>query len=354
MQPSVLIAIGGNSLLRAGEPATVQSERAHVTDVAQAIAEIVCAGWRVVLTHGNGPQVGAELLRSECAPREAYALPLDVCVACTQGEIGFLLQQAVTMALAARGIARPAATLLTQVVVAANDPAFSRPSKPIGPYYTPEDAEARRQAGWSLVEIPGRGFRRVVASPEPQQIVEQDAIRSLVDAGGVVIALGGGGIPVVRTGGELRGIEAVIDKDLASAVLAARLGVDAFVIATDVDRIYLDYGRPTARGLDLVHTRELRRYAAAGMFPPGSMGPKVEAALRFIEGGGREAIVTSHENLHAALSGRGGTHILPGSPADADSPDLVGAAVGPGRRSAPSSARGGSLRGSPSVCRRVS
>ena len=326
MQRSVLIAIGGNSLVRAGELATVQSERAHVTAIAQDVADIVLGGWRVVLTHGNGPQVGAELLRLECAPREAYPLPLDVCVACTQGEIGFLLQQAVTMALAARGIGRPAVTLLTQVVVAANDPAFSRPSKPIGPYYAPEAADARRQAGWSLVEVPGRGFRRVVASPEPQQIVEQEAIRTLVDAGGVVIALGGGGIPVVRTGGELEGIEAVIDKDLASAVLAARLGVDAFVIATDVDRIYLDYGRPHARGLDVVRTPELRRYAAAGMFPPGSMGPKVEAALRFIEGGGREAIVTSDANLVAALGGRGGTHIIPATCDAFGDGDLVGAA----------------------------
>jgi carbamate kinase len=331
MEPSVLIAIGGNSLLRAGEPATVQAERAHVTAFARAVADVVAGGWHVVLTHGNGPQVGAELLRSECAPREAYPLPLDVCVACTQGEIGFLLQQAVTMALAARGIARPAVTLLTQVVVAANDPAFSRPSKPIGPYYTSEAAETRRREGWSLVEIPGRGFRRVVASPEPQQIVEQDAIQTLVEAGDVVIALGGGGIPVVRTGGELKGIEAVIDKDLASAVLAARLGVDAFVIATDVDRIYLDYGRPQARGLDVVRTPELRRYAAAGMFPPGSMGPKVEAALRFIEGGGREAIVTSHEYLAAALGGRGGTHIIPGRLHAAEDGSLVGAAAGPGR-----------------------
>jgi len=312
MQPRVLIAIGGNSLLRAGEPATVQAERTRVSAVARSVADIVAAGWRVILTHGNGPQVGAELHRSEYAATEAYPLPLDVCVACTQGEIGFLLQQAVTMALAARGISRPAATVLTQVVVAATDPAFAHPTKPIGRWYSLEAARARRQAGWTMVEIPGRGFRRLVPSPEPQQIVEQDAIETLVNAGGVVIALGGGGIPVVRTGGELRGIEAVIDKDLASTVLAARLCVDVFMMATDVDRIYVDFGRPSARALNVVRTSELRRLAEAGTFPPGSMGPKVEAALRFIEGGGREAIIASHEALVAALAGQGGTHVVPG------------------------------------------
>ena len=319
----VLIAIGGNSLLRAGEPATVAAERAHVADVARAIACIVADGWRVIVTHGNGPQVGAELLRSERATDEAYPLPLDVCVACTQGEIGFLLQQALGAALAAEQIRRPAVTLLTQVVVSAGDPAFSRPTKPIGPYYDAAAAAIRRAAGWALVEVPGRGFRRVVPSPEPLRIVEEGAIRSLVDTGAVVIALGGGGIPVMPTREGLKGVEAVIDKDLASALLASGLGVDRFVIATDVDRISVGFGTPGARPLDTVDADELRELAAQGHFPAGSMGPKVEAALRFVEGGGDEAIVTSHEGLVAALDGRAGTHIVaaPGAAATLIAPE---------------------------------
>jgi carbamate kinase len=304
-----LIAIGGNSLLRAGETATVDAERAHVADVARAIAAIVADGWRVIVTHGNGPQVGAELLRSERATGEAYPLPLDVCVACTQGEIGFLLQQALGAALAAEQLRRPAVTLLTQVVVSAGDPAFSRPTKPIGPYYDAAQAEICRASGWSLVQVPGRGFRRVVPSPEPIRIVEETAIRALVDSGAVVVALGGGGIPVVPTRRGLRGVEAVIDKDLASALLATSLGVDRFVIATDVDRIYTDFGRPSACALDTISAEALRRLAREGQFPAGSMGPKVEAALRFVGAGGDEAIIASHEGLVAALDGRGGTHV---------------------------------------------
>jgi carbamate kinase len=306
----VLIAIGGNSLLRAGEPASLASERAHVADVARAIASIAADGWRVIVTHGNGPQVGAELLRSERAAGEAYPLPLDVCVACTQGEIGFLLQQALGAALAAEQVRRPAVTLLTQVVVSAGDPAFSHPTKPIGPCYGPDAARAHRAAGWALVETP-HGFRRVVPSPEPLRVVEETAIRSLVDTGAVVIALGGGGIPVLPTRQGLKGVEAVIDKDLASALLATSLGVDRFVIATDVDRVYVDFARPGARALDIVGTAELRRLVADGQFPPGSMGPKIEAALRFVEAGGDEAVIASHEGLVAALGGRGGTHVVP-------------------------------------------
>jgi carbamate kinase len=308
-----LIAIGGNSLLRPGEPATVSAERAHVADVARAIAAIVADGWHVIVTHGNGPQVGAELLRSERASDEAYPLPLDVCVACTQGEIGFLLQQALGEALAAEQVRRPAVTVLTQVVVSAGDPAFSRPTKPIGPCYDAAQAAARRAAGWAMVEVHGRGFRRVVPSPEPIRIVEEAAVRVLVDSGAVVVALGGGGIPVVPTRQGLRGVEAVIDKDLASALLATSLAVDRFVIATDEDCVFVDYGRASARPLGTVDADELRRLAADGQFPPGSMGPKVEAALRFVDAGGDEAIITSHQGLVAALDGRGGTHVVPAS-----------------------------------------
>lgn len=310
MQPTVLIAIGGNALIRAGEPATVAAQRAHAVECCRAVADVVADGWRVVITHGNGPQVGAALLRSERAAQEAYPLPLDVCVATTQGEIGVLLQRALGEALETRGVHRPVATVLAQVVVESSDPGFARPTKPIGPFYPHAAIAARRALGWTIVEEPPHGWRRVVASPEPREIVEESVIRTLVEANVVVITLGGGGIPVVRNGHGLTGLEAVIDKDLASALLAARLPVERLVLATDVDRIYLDYGRATAHGLDDVTADDLRRYAAAGHFPPGTMGPKVEAALRFVDGCHREAIVTSYDRLDLALQGCAGTRVF--------------------------------------------
>lgn len=310
MDKTLLVAIGGNSLMRAGEPPTIESQRAHIAETCRALAEVVCRGWRVVLTHGNGPQVGAALRRSEIAAADAYTLPLDVCVASTEGEIGTLLQQALSNELAARSACRPVATLLSHVVVSAADPAFSKPSKPVGPFYSSAQADARRVSGWSLVEEPPHGYRRVVPSPAPLDIVEEPVIRALVDAGIVVIALGGGGVPVVQRDGRLQAAEAVIDKDLASALLASRLGVDVFVMSTDVDYVYVDFAGPAARPLCTVSERELRRLADDGQFPPGTMGPKVEAALRFLGAGGCEAIVTSPGQLVAALEGRHGTHVI--------------------------------------------
>ena len=303
MQQTVVVAIGGNSLIRPGEPMTVGVERAHVLQTAEALAQIITAGWRVVITHGNGPQVGAALRRSELGAAEAYRLTLDMCVANTQAEIGVLLEQALGQALAVRGIRCPTATVLTQVIVSPDDPAFAHPSKPIGPFYSAREAEVHRQAGWRLVEEPAHGFRRHVPSPEPLAIVEEPAIGALVEAGIIVIALGGGGVPVVPRDGRLEGVEAVVDKDLASALLAAHLGADVLLMATDVDRIYTDFGRSTARGLGGVSPHALRQLAAAGHFPAGTMGPKVEAALRFVDAGGREAIVTSPDRMAAALSG---------------------------------------------------
>ena len=287
-QPIVVVAIGGNALIRAGERATVAGERHHVAQTCHAIANLVSAGWRVVITHGNGPQVGAALLRSERAAPEAYPLPLDVCVAVTQAEIGLLLQRTLDEEFAARHLDRAVATVLTQVVVNAGDPAFARPTKPIGPH----------------------DHQRLVPSPEPIEIVEEPVIRTLVNSGAVVITLGGGGVPVVRTDHRLIGAEAVVDKDLASALLAGRLQADLLVLLTDVDRIYLDFGGPHARGLDQVTAGDLRHYSAAGQFPPGSMGPKVEAALQFLEAGGREVIVAAHDQLDLALEGRAGTHVI--------------------------------------------
>ena len=328
MEPTMLIAIGGNALIRASESAAAAAERKHVADTCHAIADVVSNGWRVVITHGNGPQVGAALLRSERAAAEAYQLPLDLCVASTQGEIGFLLQQALGADLAARGIRRPIATVVTQVIVDRHDPAFARPTKPIGPFYSHEEAAARQARGWTMGEEPPHGWRRVVPSPEPLEIVEESVVRALLEANVAVIALGGGGIPVVRNAHGFTGVDAVVDKDLASALLAKRLQVDRFLLATDVDRIYVDFGTPQARGLDEVTADDLRRYAAAGQFPAGSMGPKVEAALRFVETFAREAIVTSLDQMRSALAGRAGTRIFAPAP-DSPNPQDGSASVRP-------------------------
>jgi carbamate kinase len=301
MRRRALVAIGGNSLARAGEPTTVAAQRAHVVEVCGALAQLVAAGWRLVVTHGNGPQVGAALRRSELGAADAYPLPLDMCVATTQGEIGLLLQQGLREGLDARAIDCPVATVLTQVIVSPDDQAFARPSKPVGVFYAEADAGTRRRAGWTLVQEPPHGYRRVVPSPEPLAIVEERAIRALLDAGVLVIALGGGGVPVVQRGGRLEGVEAVIDKDLASALLAIHLGVRVLAMVTDVDRVYVNFARPDARGLGTVTPDELRRLSSGGHFPPGTMGPKVQAALQFIAAGGSEAIVTSPDRLLAAI-----------------------------------------------------
>jgi len=311
---TILIAVGGNSLIRAGEKGTIAEQFANVQATAAAIVALLGDGFRVVVTHGNGPQVGAALLRSERAADQVPGHPLDVCDACTQGEIGYLLQQSLENALTRAGLHVPVVTVLTQVVVSEDDPAMQRPTKPIGPFYSREQAEQRqRQLGWQIVEDAARGFRRVVPSPEPIEIVELEAISDLVHDGALVIAAGGGGIPVVAHQGTLRGIEAVIDKDRASALLALRLGVDVFAILTDEDCVYLDYKRPTQRPLARITTVELEAYYRAGHFPPGNMGPKIESVLRFLRGGGSEAVITSYERLREAVAGRAGTRIVSGS-----------------------------------------
>lgn len=311
MAQTALIAVGGNSLIRAGEKGTITEQLANTRRTADAVVSIIRAGFRVVMTHGNGPQVGAALLRSERSADQVYAHPLDVCDATTQGEVGYLLQQSLVNALADHGMRTPVVTLLTQVVVSADDPAMQHPTKPVGPFYTRREAERRRDdQGWSVVEDASRGWRRVVPSPEPLDIVEAPSIRTLFEAGVLVIAVGGGGIPVVRAGRGFRGIEAVIDKDRASALLAARLGVDLFVISTDADRVYLNFKKPGQRPVDRATAAEMAQHLSDGQFPPGNMGPKVESALRFLGGGGREVIITSFEQLPDAVRGRAGTHIV--------------------------------------------
>jgi carbamate kinase len=308
---TILIAVGGNSLIRAGEKGTTGEQLANARRTAAEIVALCAAGYRIVLTHGNGPQVGAALLRSERGASEVPGQPLDVCGACTQGEIGYLLEQSLETELARAGMHVPVVAVMTQSVVSLDDPAMLRPEKPVGPFYSKAEAEARqRQFGWSIVEDASRGYRRVVASPDPIEIVELEVIRDLVNRDIVVIACGGGGIPVVWRDGRLQGVEAVIDKDRASALLASALGVDLFVISTDADFVYLDYKRPAERPLKQVLADQLSSYLSEGHFPPGNMGPKVESVLRFLRRGGKEAIITSCDHLREAVAGSAGTHIF--------------------------------------------
>jgi carbamate kinase len=312
MPRSALVAIGGNSLIRAGEKGTIAEQLANTRRTAAAVVGLIQDGFSLVLTHGNGPQVGAALIRSERASDQVYGQSLDVCDAATQGEIGYLLQQSLCNGLQAAGLSFRVATVLTQVVVSADDPAMRHPTKPIGPFYSRGDAEQRaRLHGWQVVEDAARGYRRVVPSPEPIEVVEEPVVRALLAQGVLVIAAGGGGIPVVRTSAGLQGVEAVIDKDRVSALLASRLGVDCFVISTDAECVYVDYRKPTQRALGRVTAAEMAGHLAAGQFPPGNMGPKVESALRFLKGGGREVIITSYEHLREAARGEAGTHIVP-------------------------------------------
>lgn len=309
---TILIAVGGNSLIRAGEKGTVAEQLANARRTAAAITGIIRDGYHLVVTHGNGPQVGAQLLRSERAADQVPGQTLDVCGAASQGEIGYLLAQSLREELAAAGENVPVVSLVTQSIVSAGDPAMQHPTKPIGPFYTRAQAEERqRLLGWQIVEDAARGYRRVVPSPEPVEIVEFDVIRLLMGQGVLVVACGGGGIPVVRENGELHGVEAVIDKDRASALLATQLGVDIFAISTDTDYVYLDYKKPNQRPLTHVIASELERYYAAGHFPPGNMGPKIESALHFLQAGGKEVVITSYEHLRDAIAGRAGTHMVP-------------------------------------------
>jgi len=310
---TILLAVGGNSLIRAGEKGTIAEQLANARRTASEIVALCVAGYRVVLTHGNGPQVGAALLRSERGASEVPGQPLDVCGACTQGEIGYLLEQALETELKAADLHLPVVTLLTQTVVSPQDPAMQRPSKPVGPFYSQAEAELRqRQFGWTIVEDASRGYRRVVPSPEPLEIVEIEVIRELVERGVLVIACGGGGIPVLWADGSLRGVEAVIDKDRASALLATQLGVDLFVISTDTDYVYVDFKKSSQQPLRQVSAEELQRHLEAGHFPPGNMGPKIESVLRFLDAGGKEAIITSCDHLREAVGGSAGTHVFPG------------------------------------------
>jgi carbamate kinase len=312
----IVITLGGNAILPGHGKGTIQEQFAVATEAMAGVAEVIASGQPVVLSHGNGPIVGNIAIRNEAAKDRVPPMPLDVCGADSQGGIGYMLQQVLDNELGKRGIRRTVVSLVTQCVVHEDDPAFDNPTKSIGPFYTEEESVyLARTKSWRLVEDSGRGYRRVVPSPIPREIVEWEAIRALVDAGIVVIAAGGGGIPVVRRDGRLSGVEAVIDKDRASAVLASQLSAERLVVLTAVARVAVDFGRPTQRDLDRIEVAEARRLQREGQSPPWSMGPKIEACADFVEAGGREAIITSPENLMSALAHESGTRVVPdGSP----------------------------------------
>ena len=314
MERSAVIAIGGNALILEGQKGSIAEQFANATETASHIAALVADGWRVVVTHGNGPQVGFILLRSELIG-ESSGIPrlsLDMSVADSQGGIGHILGNALLNELGRRGLRDSVACILTHVVVDPADPAFGDPTKPIGPAYSAEEADAkRRDEGWAMVEDSGRGYRRIVPSPHPLRIVEAEQIKTLVSSGFVVIAAGGGGIPVVDAGDAgYEGVEAVIDKDLASALLASSLGIPLLVLSTGVERVAIHFRQPDQRFLDRLSVTEARRYLAEGEFPKGSMGPKVEAAITFLEQGGSEVLITSPASLEQAFAGTSGTRIV--------------------------------------------
>ena len=313
---TAVVAIGGNSLIRDPKHVTVEDQEGALRETACHLADMISAGWEVAIGHGNGPQVGFILRRSEIAAKYEgmHEVPLDVCGADSQGAIGYELQQALQNELFHRGIKKNVCTLITQVLVDQNDPAFQNPTKPIGGFM--DESEAQRRADemdWSVVEDAGRGWRRVVASPQPKEIVELESVKALVDTGVVVITVGGGGIPVVDIGeGEYRGTAAVIDKDFASSLLAREIHADLFLIATAIEKVAINFGKPDQKWIDRMTVSEARRYLAEGThFAKGSMAPKIQAILWYLEAGGKAALITNPENIGRALRGETGTWIVP-------------------------------------------
>ena len=310
-----VVAIGGNSLIKDARHQTVEDQEEALRDTARHLADMIEAGWDLAIGHGNGPQVGFVLRRSEIAHKAEgmHEVPLDVCGADTQGAIGYELQQALQNQLFHRSIRKNVATIITQVLVDGKDPAFGSPSKPIGGFMDAEEAARRRETGWSVVEDAGRGWRRVVPSPLPREIVELDSIKAVLNNGIVVITVGGGGIPVVDIGeGEYRGTAAVIDKDFASSLLAREIKADLFLIATAVEKVAVNFGMPQQRWIDKMTLAEAKRLLAEGThFARGSMAPKIQAVVWYLEAGGTRALITNPENIGRALRGETGTWIVP-------------------------------------------
>lgn len=312
-RPIVLVAMGGHAFMKKAETGTIEDHERNADRIAELLMTLVTRDYQLVVTHGNGPQVGNLLIQHERSRNTVPAMPLDVLVAMTEGSLGHILQQSLLNQLRKRQIARYVVTVVTQVEVSADDPAFSKPTKPIGPFLSQEEAERRQQRwSWMIQEDPaGRGWRRLVPSPKPVKVIQRKMIRDAAAAGHIVVACGGGGIPIRRTAdGSYKGIEAVIDKDLTSAVLGANIGAELLIVLTAVPNVYVDFGTPKARPLGAVTLEEVERLRDEGQFPAGSMGPKIDAVIHFLQHGGKRALITDPEHLLQALEGRAGTHFI--------------------------------------------
>ena len=309
MKSLAILAIGGNSLIKDKNHIALSSQYEAIQETSKHIAELIAEGLKLVITHGNGPQVGFLYRRGELARHELPLIPLDICGADTQGAIGYMIQMALMNEFRRMGIEKKVAAVVTKTIVDRDDPSFQNPTKPIGSFMSEDEAFThQKESGWQVMEDAGRGFRRVVPSPIPREIIELDVIRSLVENGTIVIAAGGGGIPVIRNEqGDLEGVEAVIDKDMGSSLLARNLAADTFIISTSVDAVYLNFGQVDQKPLRRVSLSEIKKYLKEGHFKPGSMRPKIEAIIQFLEGGGEKAVITSPENLLKAIRGEAGT-----------------------------------------------
>jgi carbamate kinase len=313
MRPKIaLVAFGGNAMLPEDQKGLQSEQMRNAARAAELMVHIVQKGYELIIVHGNGPQVGNLLIQMEGAADKIPPYSLDVCDAMTEGSMGFMLERALINELRRRSIDKEVASLVSQVVVDKDDPAFGKPTKPIGPFYSKvRGQELAREKTWTMVEDAGRGYRRVVPSPRPIDVVNNHIIRELVEAGHIVIAAGGGGIPVIlNSNGLYEGVEAVIDKDYAASLLAREVKVDLFIILTAIERVYIDYGKPDQREAPVLTVDEARKHLAEGQFPPGSMGPKIRAAIEYIEAGGREVLITKDTHLKAALINRSGTRIV--------------------------------------------
>jgi carbamate kinase len=308
----VLVSLGGNAILKHGQRGTVEEQEENVQNTAKHLASILRRGERLAITHGNGPQVGNILLQNEMAKEKLPPMPLDVCGAESQGMIGYMFQRALHSELESGGPRLAVVTIVSQTLVDAEDPAFRNPTKPVGPFYSANEAKQLRESkGWHIISDSGRGYRRVVPSPTPLDILEKETIIRLFETGTVVISVGGGGVPVIREkNGTIRGVEAVLDKDRTAALLAKTLGVETLLILTDVEKVFVNYGKPDQRALDRVTVQECKKYLTEGQFPEGSMGPKVESAVSFLSGSSRgRVVIASLEMAEEALQGTAGTTI---------------------------------------------
>ncbi|MFZ3066148.1 MAG: carbamate kinase [Nitrospirota bacterium] len=312
MKQTVIISIGGNTLIRSSEKGIIEEQFEHTKAAISHVIKIIEKDYKVVITHGNGPIVGNILIRNEAAKNIIPPMPLYICNADSEGGIGFMIQQTLYNQLKKKGIKRDVVTVVTQVVVDKNDPAFSNPTKPIGPFYTKADADIlKREKGWAMIEDSNRGYRRVVPSPRPLKVIEADAIKKLAEAGAIVIAAGGGGVPVVELqNGDLTGVDAVIDKDLATSLLAKDIGAELFINLTQIDKVYINFGKANECGLNRMSVVDAKKYLTQGEFASGSMGPKIEAAIEFLEAGGKEVIITTPELIEKAMEGEAGTRIF--------------------------------------------